>query len=95
MSMVSVFALRFLSVSLLNLDYPVSKETLRKRSTKTLCINKSRPILVRSNQYFLGFLFTVQTLSVPIFVKIEAVPRDHGCATLHEAAMKLLIGEQT
>ena len=23
----------------------------------------------------------VQTLSVPIFVKIEAVPRDHGCIT--------------
>ena len=46
--------------------------------------------MVISNQGFLGFLFTVQTLLVPIFVKIGHDPRDHGYKTLHETAMKLL-----
>ena len=42
--MVSVFALRFLSVSLLNLKIWITKETLRKRSAKTLTIDISQPI---------------------------------------------------
>ncbi len=43
--MVSVAAPRFLSVSPLNLKIWITKETLRKRSAKTLTINKNEPIL--------------------------------------------------
>ena len=44
MLMVSVFALRFLSVSLLILEIRIIKKTLRKRSAKTLTLDLCQPI---------------------------------------------------